>query len=142
MWQYNETINSDELYHYGVIGMKWGRKKGNNSTVSKNRTKAMKEFEAHIKKNNGYIKNVKRYQEMPITKMTKNKRYSDYYTFDRKRKTIVAKKIVNDLGGTKIKNITEKDYKRGEQLVNKLTDDWVNNIRLFSNNLLNPIEDS
>lgn len=24
MWAYNETINSNELYHYGVPGMKWG----------------------------------------------------------------------------------------------------------------------
>lgn len=34
MWEYNQTINSNELYHYGVPGMKWGVHRSSASKIS------------------------------------------------------------------------------------------------------------
>ena len=34
MWEYNQLQSSDELYHYGVLGMKWGVHRSNRGMAS------------------------------------------------------------------------------------------------------------
>ena len=71
-----KLLNEDELMHHGVKGMKWGRRKGKQTTGSKNDVRRMsnKELNARIKR----LELEKRYADA-VSKSQKNQLMSDIF---------------------------------------------------------------
>ena len=49
MWSYNYTQQSDELYHYGIPGMKWGHRKAQVSSAKTAYRSAKKDYKQSVK---------------------------------------------------------------------------------------------
>ena len=49
MWSYNYTQQSDELYHYGIPGMKWGHRKVQVSSAKTAYRSAKKDYKKSVK---------------------------------------------------------------------------------------------
>ena len=120
MWTYNY---SNELYHYGVLGMKWGVRKGR-STSSKltRKRKASNYHEDYKKAHSG--KSVKYMSDKELNDT--NRRLQAERQYDQlTKKTNIGEQIVNTFiatAGTMVAiEGAYKTYKRfGDMVINKI----------------------
>ena len=137
MWTYNQTPSSDELYHYGVLGMKWGKRKYYNKNGSLNdkgikkyaikgyakdsyngnKTKLGKVYDLYT----GAHKIQSKIQYDLSSKKANEARAKKYLSDKKKAKNMPINKKLGKAIGKQINKKIEKNKKRDEQ-IKKTTD--------------------
>lgn len=101
----HEMIRDDELQHYGVLGMKWGVRRGNYS----------KSYSKGVKKLKKYAKKAEKYKTESDRLAYKSARLYAKGRDDDKAKKLDAKSRQKNYTATKYTNAGRKFYKKMEK---------------------------
>ena len=143
MWQYNYTPDSNELYHYGVPGMRWGHRKAKAQlqVAKKQWKKANKEFDKAYRDNNSWLLN------MQFDKKDKQKRSqammdaaSKAEKANRKYKRAKkAYKMVKKLEKQKVKDLQkkyQKEYLSDKSSVGKVVSKFLGTDKVYAKTMV------